>query len=109
MKTANKIVNGDYIFENGKVVTVGQKEQLIQNIKTELYCKLGEFYPDKNFGSTLKYIFPNSLQEENVICCVKSCLSKYKNIYVKSAKIKGNEITLDLIINSDDERVVICL
>lgn len=107
MKTANKINAGDYIFENGKAVTAIQKEQIVQNIKTELCCGLGKFYPDKNFGSTVKNAMANNLQEENVICAVKNCLSKYKNIYVKSAYINSNEIELNLIINNNDERVVI--
>ena len=49
----------------------------------------------------------NNLLEENVICAVKNCLSKYKNIYVKSAYMNSNEIELNLIINNNDERVVI--
>ena len=49
---ANKIENGDYVFTNGAAEKAGLMEQVLQDLRTALFCRRGRFYPNKEFGST---------------------------------------------------------
>lgn len=69
---------------------------------TALICPLGEFYPNKDYGSRIR----RSLAEpdkEKLLCYARQALSRMDGVFVKTAAWDGTNIIFTLMIN-DEER-----
>ena len=74
--------------------------------KSALYCKLGSFYPDKNFGSKIRQAIDD---KKLLLSFVRSALNDIDAVYVKSADLKENKLTATLLINDEERQVSVDL
>lgn len=104
---ANKIENGDYVFENGAAQTAGWREQVLQDLRTALFCRIGSFYPNKDFGSTAAGAYVEYPADETLLAAARRCAEKYSGVVVKAAHFENEKARLTLVISGQETEAVI--
>lgn len=102
----NKIVNGDYLIKNGREEHTEYIDELLQNVKILLTAGRGSFYPDKNFGSSIKAA-GNRLDNQYALLYARQALDTLDGVYVKQAELNGTQLCLDLEINNEERQVTL--
>lgn len=105
----NKIENGDWKTENGKVVCIGGKEELLQRIETMLRARRGEFYADKDFGSFL-YTVPREDSEENRLLALqyaRQALEKFDGVFVNKCEMQAGRPVFNITVDGEERTVAI--
>lgn len=75
---------------------------------TALICPIGEFYPNKNYGSRIKYIMQNT-NEKEMLCYARQALNSMDGVYVKNAKIQDKSILFSIMINDEERQAIIAI
>lgn len=104
----NKIVNGDYVISGGETEQTEYMDELLQNARILLTASRGNFYPDKNFGSSIKRT-GNRLTQQYALLYARQALDTLDGVYVKQAEIKNARLCLTLEINNDERQVTLNL
>lgn len=100
-----KITNGDYVKNGEGLAEVQYTDELLQNAVLALSALRCAFYPDKNFGSRLKYAGEKS--EALAACYARQALSGFDGVFVKSVKINDNGYEFTLLVNGLERQVQI--
>jgi len=68
-------------------------------------CPLGEFYPDKDYGSQIK----NSavIDSDILLACARQAVNEINGVYIKSVKTENNKALFDVLINDSERQVSI--
>ncbi len=68
-------------------------------------CPLGEFYPDKDYGSQIK----NSADIDSgiLLAYARQAVNKINGVYIKSVKTDNKEAQFDVVINDSERQVSI--
>lgn len=105
----NKIFNGDYVAKSDGtgLETVDYIDELLQNIKINLTARRGSFYPNKDFGSLIRAEKLENPMEEYALAYARQSLDNLNGVFVKSALINGNILTINLEINNTERQVEI--
>ncbi len=104
----NKIVNGDYVISNGETERIEYIDELLQNAKILLTASRGCFYPDKDFGSSIKRT-GRILTGEYELLYARQALDTLDGVYVNQAEIKNSQLCLTLEINDEERQVTLDL
>lgn len=100
----HKIINGDYVFDdNGRLQTVEYIDEVIQNVVLALFTKRGRFYPDKDYGSYIR--FSDKIPEAYLLAYARQAVDSIDGVYIKSAEICGKTVKFKVWIH-DEERTV---
>lgn len=83
-------------------------DRVLSDCITALACPAGEFYPDKDYGSRIKYGMQNP-DEKRLLCYARQALSSMDGIYVKNAGIKDGKILFSIMINNEERQAVITI
>ena len=78
-------------------------EQIIKDCISALACPLGQFYPDKNYGSRLN----GQADINSLLCAARLAVNNIHGVYIKNGKTEDNTLILSVIINENEERTVI--
>lgn len=103
----NKIENGDYVFENGKAATADLTQQILQDLRTALFCRRGRFYPNKEFGSTAAAAAEKYPANETLLAAARSCLENYDGVLVKNASVENGQAQLTLAFYGLEKEVTV--
>ena len=71
--------------------------------KMAIYCKKGNFYPDKDFGSQIRL----SKNINEMLSFVRSAVSNLDGVYVKSLDFDDTVISVNVLINDEERQVKI--
>lgn len=104
---ANKIENGDYVFTNGAAEKARLMEQVLQDLRTALFCRRGRFYPNKEFGSTAAAAASSYPYHENLLAAARRCLEKYEGVLVKNAHFENGQARLTIVFYGQETEVAI--
>lgn len=102
----NKIVNGDYVISDGKLSQTEYIDELLQNAKILLTASRGCFYPDKNFGSSIKRTV-GRLSNQYALLLARQALDTLDGVYVKQAELNGSQLCFALEINDEERQVTL--
>ena len=85
---------------------MNKKDDVIDDVfalcKSAIYCKLGDFYPDKNFGSRIRgAIGDNKL----LLSYTREALSDIDSAYVKQVNLNGKMLEVTLTINEEERQM----
>ena len=75
---------------------------LLENALLRLRAVRGRFYPDKNFGSNVRYELPDS----EILSEARLAVSELDGVYVKSIEKTDNSVLIFNLVLNDDEREV---
>ena len=78
-------------------------EQIIKDCISALACPLGQFYPDKNYGSRLN----GQAYIKCLLCAARISVNNINVVYIKNGKTEDNKLILSVLINENEERTVI--
>ena len=102
----NKIVNGDYVVSGGTAEQTEYIDELLQNIKILLTADRGSFYPDKNFGSSIK-ASGSKLTNQHALLYARQALDTLDGVYVKEAELSGTQLCFKMEINNEERQVTL--
>ena len=104
---SDRLIDGDYVKENGALVQVDYIDEVLQNAKLLLKAIRGRFYPNKNFGS---HIRENSdISAAYATAYARQALDSLDGVYVSSARRENSDIIIKLLINGEEREVSIAL
>lgn len=86
-----------------KISTEDEIEKLMLDCLCVLYCPKTKFYPNKDYGSMIRFCRANT--EEYLLAYARQGLSYFDGVYVKSVVKEQSQIKFNLLIN-DEERTV---
>ena len=104
----NKLIDGDYRKENGRLSEIDLISEVLQNVFVTLSVERGKFYPNKNFGSSISNI-TNEPMEQYALAFARQALDDTDGVYVLDAVIKSGTAELTVLINDKREKVNIKL
>lgn len=104
----NKIVNGDYIKQGISLEQIDYIDQLTQNAKLVLTAGRGHFYPNKDFGSSVKQLHDESMSDY-ALCYARQALDTLDGVCVKQAVFSNNQWCFTLEINGEERQVTVDL
>lgn len=76
-------------------------ENVINACVNAAKCPLGEFYPDKDYGSRLSRRNTN----ERNLCYIRQALAGFDGIFVRSLTVTSSRVRLLLMINNEEREV----
>ena len=77
---------------------------ILQDCFVAMLCPRGDFYPDKNFGSHIKYALKASGESE-LLAYARQAVHSMDGIYIKCA-CKGRDAVVFTVVINDAERQV---
>lgn len=103
----NRIENGDYVkSEDTGILLIEYIEAALQNVRSALECRRGEFYPDKNFGSKIN-AEKKAPYEKYALCYARQAVNDIDGVYIKSAEIKDGGAVFTVLINNEERQVAV--
>lgn len=105
-----KLVNGDYEKAEGSkdLEKCEYIDELLQSISMVLYARRGGFYPNKDFGSSIR----TALSEPKagyIAAYARQALEGIDGVFVKEAEPNPGSVRITLMINDTERRVSINL
>jgi hypothetical protein len=101
----NKIENGKYAKNSsGSLLRVDYIDELLQDVLLCLECHRGEFYPNKDYGSSIK----NNLlatSQELLLSSARQALRELDGVSVKSVLINDNSAEFTVLVNNEQRQV----
>lgn len=80
--------------------------RVLTDCVTAFICPMGEFYPDKDYGSRImKNIVTADIQ--TLLCYARQAVSEMDGIFVKSAVKEKDNILFNVLINHEEGQVSI--
>jgi hypothetical protein len=87
---------------------VNSENPLITSALTDCFtafvCPLGEFYPNKDYGSKIKQSI-GKIDSQTLLCYARQAVSDMDGVYVKSVELSSLGADFTVMIN-DEERTV---
>lgn len=78
----------------------------LQDCFAAILCPRGDFYPDKDFGSRIKYALKSSAESE-FLAYARQAVHSIDGVYIKSARKGAEAIEFTVVINDTERQVSI--
>ena len=80
-------------------------DSVLRSVSMALKCSKDKFYPNKDYGSRLKY----NMGVGELIARARCAVEQIDGVYIKSAKLNGNLLEIIVLINDTERSVSINL
>lgn len=79
---------------------------VIEDCIVAIMCPRGEFYPDKNYGSKIKFA-GSAIDEDRLLCYARQALNDMDGVYVKSVCKTDGTAQFILSVNNEERQVTV--
>lgn len=94
------------IYNDDKEISAFENVQtVLESCIMAIVCPLGRFYPNKNYGNSLR----SGKDSGALLASARNAVSRLDGVCIKNARTESGKITFDILINDEARSVSINL